>query len=79
MSSSMELVISMEDHSIPSLMTKPPPSSYKLTTCLSDQGQDYIELQGDNATMRFGFEAVIVMLQVCHAFDVMWMGSKLEE
>jgi hypothetical protein len=29
--------------------------------------------------MRFGFEASIVMLQVCHAFDVMWMGSKLEE
>ena len=29
--------------------------------------------------MRFGFEASIVMLQACHAFDVMWMGSKLEE
>ena len=22
---------------------------------------------------------IIVMLQVCHAFDVMWMGTKLEE
>ena len=29
--------------------------------------------------MKFGFEASIVMLQVCHAFDVMWMGSKLED
>ena len=29
--------------------------------------------------MRIDFETSIVMLQVCHAFDVMWMGSKLEE
>jgi len=28
--------------------------------------------------MRIDFETSIVMLQVCHAFDVMWMGSKLE-
>ena len=61
------------------LMTKPPSSSYKLTTHLSDQGLDYVELQGDNVAMTFGFEASIAMLQVCHAFDVMRMGSKLEE
>ena len=29
--------------------------------------------------MRFGFETSIVMLYVFHAFDVMWMGSKLDE
>ena len=29
--------------------------------------------------MRIGFEASIVMLQVCYVFDVMWMGSELEE
>ena len=29
--------------------------------------------------MRFGFKASIVMLQVCDAFDVMWMGFKMEE
>ena len=29
--------------------------------------------------MRFGHEESIVMLQVSHAFDVIWMGSKLEE
>ena len=58
----MELILSMEGHSMPPLMTKPPSSSYKLTTHLSDQGLDYVELQGDNAAMRFGFEASIVML-----------------
>eukprot|EP00253_Pinus_taeda_P027551 PITA_27551 len=45
-------------------MTKPPSSSYKLTTHLSDQGLDYAELSGDNVAMRIDFEASIVMLQV---------------
>ena len=75
----MELILSMEGHSMPPFMTKPPSYSYKLTTYLSDQGLDYVELKGYDAPMRFGFETSIVMLQVCHAFDVMWMGSKLEE
>ena len=29
--------------------------------------------------MRIDFETSVVMLPECHAFDVMWMGSKLEE
>ena len=75
----MEVILGMEGHSMPQLTTKHPSSSYKLTNHLSDQGLDYVEFQGGNVAMRFGFEASIVMLQVCHAFDVMWMGSKLEE
>jgi len=40
----MELILSMEGHSTSPLMTKTPSSSYKLTTRLSDQGLDYVEL-----------------------------------
>ena len=75
----MELILSMEGHSMPPFKRKPPSSSYKLTTHLSDQGLDYVELSGDNATMRLDFGANDVMPQACLAFDVMWMGSKLEE
>lgn len=59
--SSMELILSMEGHSMSPLMTKPPSSSYKLTTHLSDQGLDYVELYGDNAAMRLDFGANDVM------------------